>query len=75
MLTYVMINDADDGSENNYGIYKLIIGAILVGSLGSFLAPRINAFFYRFTLQGRRRYLSDHQSTALKLARELQRIF
>jgi len=54
LLAYWLGGD-DSGSTNNQGIYKLLIGAVLVGGLGAFFAPRLNLAMQKLLPEGRRR--------------------
>jgi hypothetical protein len=54
LLAYWFGGD-DSGSTDNKGIYKLLIGAALVGGLGAFFAPRLNLALQKLLPEGRRR--------------------
>lgn len=43
------------GSSDNSGIFILIIGAVVMGALGAFFAPRLNEVFERMMPSGRRK--------------------
>jgi len=51
---YVLGGDGS-GSSDNVGIYKLLIGALIVGGLAAFLAPRLNEGLERMLPSGRRK--------------------
>jgi hypothetical protein len=54
LLAYWLGGD-DSGSTDNQGIYKLLIGAVLVGGLGAFFAPRLNLAIQKLLPESRRR--------------------
>ena len=54
LMHYMLLSGSEEGSENNNGIYLLLVGAVIAGGIGAFLAPRFNAFMYQYTPQGRR---------------------
>ena len=66
LIHYVLLNGTDEGSENNDGIYLLLIGASVAAGLGAFLAPRINAYLHQYTPQGRRSAKAKKQLTLKK---------
>ncbi len=43
------------GSSDNSGIYILILGAVVMGGLGAFFAPRLNEALERLLPSGRRK--------------------
>ena len=51
---YVLGGDGS-GSSDNVGIYKLLMGALIVGGLAAFLAPRLNEGLERMLPSGRRK--------------------
>ena len=61
LIHYVLLNGSEEGSEDNDGIYFLLIGAAIAAGIGAFLAPRINAYLYQYTPQGRRNAKSKKQ--------------
>ncbi|WP_143736193.1 hypothetical protein [Polynucleobacter kasalickyi] len=61
LIHYVLLNGSEDGSEDNDGIYLLLLGAAIAAGIGAFLAPRINAYLYQYTPQGRRNAKSKKQ--------------
>ena len=54
LIHYVLLNGSEEGSEDNNGIYLLLLGASIAAGVGAFLAPRVNAYLYQYTPQGRR---------------------
>jgi hypothetical protein len=46
---------ADAGSSDNNGIIKLVLGALIVGGMAAFLAPRLNEGLERLLPSGRRK--------------------
>ena len=54
LIHYVLLNGSEEGSEDNDGIYILLMGALIAGGIGAFFAPRINSFLHQYTPQGRR---------------------
>jgi hypothetical protein len=54
LLAYWFSGD-DSGSSDNKGIYKLLIGAVLVGGMGAFFAPRLNLAIQKLLPESRRR--------------------
>lgn len=67
LARYMLLSDSEEGSENNNGIYLLLIGAMIAGGIGAFLAPRFNAFMYQYTPQGRRNTRSKIQLSSKKV--------
>ena len=61
LIHYVLLNGSEEGSEDNDGIYLLLLGAAIAAGIGAFLAPRINAYLYQYTPQGRRNAKSKKQ--------------
>ena len=61
LIHYVLLNGSEEGSEDNHGIYLLLLGAAIAAGIGAFLAPRINAYLYQYTPQGRRNAKSKKQ--------------
>ncbi len=55
LLVAYRLGGDDSGSSDNSGIYKLLIGAVLVGGLGAFFAPRLNLALQKLLPEGRRR--------------------
>ena len=55
LLAAYRLGGDDSGSSDNSGIYKLLIGAVLVGGLGAFFAPRLNLALQKLFPEGRRR--------------------
>ena len=55
LLVAYWLGGDDSGSSDNKGIYKLLIGALLVGGLGAFFAPRLNLALQKLFPEGRRR--------------------
>jgi hypothetical protein len=66
LIHYVLLNGSDEGSEDNNGIYILLIGASIAAGLGAFLAPRINAYLHQYTPQGRRNAKAKKQLSSKK---------
>ena len=66
LMHYVRFSGSEEGSENNNGIYLLLIGATIAAGMGAFLAPRINAFLYQYTPQGRRSAQAKKQLSSRK---------
>ena len=64
---YMLLSGSEEGSENNNGIYLLLIGAMIAGGIGAFLAPRFNAFMYQYTPQGRRNTRAKTQLSSKKV--------
>ena len=54
LMAYWLGGD-DSGSSDNQGIYKLLIGAVLVGGMGAFFAPRLNSAIQKLLPESRRR--------------------
>jgi len=67
---YILLNGSEEGSEDNDGIYLLLIGALIAAGIGAFFAPRINAYLYRYTPQGRRSARSKKQLSSAKTKSE-----
>ena len=67
---YVLLSGSEEGSEDNNGIYLLLIGALIAAGIGAFFAPRINAYLYRYTPQGRRSARSKKQLSSAKAKSE-----
>jgi hypothetical protein len=63
---YFLLSESEEGSEDNNGIYLLLIGALIAAGIGAFFAPRINAYLYRYTPQGRRSARSKKQLSSAK---------
>ena len=66
LIHYVLLNGTEEGSEDNNGIYLLLLGASIAAGVGAFLAPRVNAYLYQYTPQGRRNAKSKKQLSAKK---------
>jgi len=67
---YFLLSGSEEGSEDNNGIYLLLLGALIAAGIGAFLAPRINAYLYRYTPQGRRSARSKKQLSSVKTKSE-----
>ena len=67
---YFLLSGSEEGSEDNNGIYLLLIGAFIAAGIGAFFAPRINAYLYRYTPQGRRSARSKKQLSPAKTKSE-----
>jgi hypothetical protein len=50
-----------------------LIGASFVAGVSAFLAPRINAYLYRYTPQGRRNARSKKQLSSVKIKSEVNK--
>ncbi len=62
-MAYFML-DPDSGSEDNLGVWTLLFFAVIVAALGAFFAPRMAAFIFDNSIEGRRRQASrTHPST------------
>ena len=66
LIHYVLLNGSEEGSEDNNGIYALLFGASIAAGVGAFLAPRINAYLYQYTPQGRRNARAKKQLSTKK---------
>jgi hypothetical protein len=64
-IYYSMMN-SEDGSEDNSGIFKLLLGATLVGAFGAYLAPRFSDYVESWTSSGRRKKLQKSQNSFVK---------
>jgi hypothetical protein len=63
---YFLLNGSEEGSEDNNGIYLLLIGAFIAAGIGAFLAPRINAYLHQYTPEERRRAKAKKQLSSKK---------
>ena len=69
LFHYILLSGGDAGSVDNNGIYALLLGAAIAAGVGAFLAPRINAYLYQYTPQGRRDAKSKKQLSSKKVTR------
>ena len=69
LLASQVLGDGQASSDNT-GIFVLLLFALLAGVAGAFFAPRINAFFYARTVQGRRHHSSKSHTHSRKSRKE-----
>jgi len=69
---YYTMMSSEDGSEDNSGIFKLLLGATIVASFGAYLAPRFSDYLEGWTSSGRRRKLQKSQNSFMKKKSESQ---
>jgi len=66
LIHFLVLSGSGEGSVDNNGIYLLLMGATIAAGIGAFFAPRINAYLYQFTPQGRRRIKAKKQLSLKK---------
>ena len=66
LMHYMLLSGSEEGSEDNNGIYLLLLGALIAAGIGAFFAPRINAYLYQYTPQGRRNAKAKKQLSSKK---------
>jgi hypothetical protein len=63
---YYTMMSSEAGSEDNSGIFKLLLGATIVAAFGAYLAPRFSDYVESWTSSGRRKKLQKSQNSFMK---------
>lgn len=73
LLVVYFSNGGDSGSSDNQGIYKVVIGAVIVGGLATFFAPWLNERLQSTMPSGRRKLLGRNKRSSQRRSRLARR--